>query len=106
MSDKKNEDYAIRMPDSDSGHGHEKDPFLGSRPSPASSTLHNRSLSLTLSKLSNNPGLSILSYCASSISMTVVNKYVVSGSQWNLYFFYLAVQVCLACPVASWIAAS
>lgn len=96
MSDKKNEDFAIRMPDSDSRDDYEKDPFLGSRASPAASTLRNRNLNLTLSKLSNNPGLSIISYCVSSISMTVVNKYVVSGSQWNLYFFYLAIQVRLA----------
>lgn len=26
--------------------------------------------------------------------MTVVNKYIVSGSEWNLMFLYLAIQVC------------
>lgn len=37
----------------------------------------------------------ILSYCASSILMTVTNKYVLSGLNFNLNFFLLAVQVCL-----------
>lgn len=46
-----------------------------------------------MSKIDNSPGASILAYCFSSISMTVVNKFVVSGQFWNLNFFYLAVQV-------------
>jgi GDP-mannose transporter len=93
MSDKKNEDYAIRMPDSDlrNGYGGEKDPFLGS--SSRSSAHRQRSLAMSVSKLDNSPGLSILAYCLSSISMTVVNKYCVSGNEWNLNFFYLGVQV-------------
>lgn len=33
------------------------------------------------------------------MSMTLVNKYVVSGPEWNLNFFYLAVQVCLQNPI-------
>lgn len=48
------------------------------------------------SQLENNPGAAVLAYCFSSISMTVVNKYVVSGSSWNLNFLYLAIQVCAA----------
>jgi GDP-mannose transporter len=43
--------------------------------------------------LSNNPMLSIIAYCASSIFMTLINKYVVSGSDFNLNFFLLFVQV-------------
>jgi GDP-mannose transporter len=46
-----------------------------------------------LAQLESNPGAAILAYCFSSISMTVVNKYVVSGSAWNLNFLYLAIQV-------------
>lgn len=46
-----------------------------------------------LAQLANNPAASILGYCLASISMTVVNKYVVSGSDWNLMFLYLAIQV-------------
>ncbi|KAI0603253.1 UDP-galactose transporter [Biscogniauxia sp. FL1348] len=95
MSDKKNEDYAIRMPDSAmrSPYG-EKDSFIPPRPSRVSSQ---HQLSSRISKIENNPTVSILAYCLSSISMTVVNKYVVSGSEWNLNFFYLAVQsiVCI-----------
>ena len=46
-----------------------------------------------LARLDNSPGAAVLAYCFSSISMTVVNKYVVSGSSWNLNFLYLATQV-------------
>lgn len=92
MSDKKNEDYVVRMPESGlrSPYGGEKDPFIPPRPSRAASH-HN--MSSSVAKIENSPAISILAYCLSSISMTVVNKYVVSGSEWNLNFFYLAVQV-------------
>lgn len=53
---------------------------------------------LSLATIDNNAPASVLAYCMSSISMTVVNKYVVSGESWNLTFFYLAAQVCFALP--------
>jgi GDP-mannose transporter len=55
-----------------------------------------------MAKVENSGPFSILAYCLSSISMTVVNKYVVSGTSWNLTFFYLAVQsiVCIAAITA------
>lgn len=37
--------------------------------------------------------LPILSYCGSSILMTVANKYVLSGLNFNMNFLLLAVQV-------------
>ena len=43
----------------------------------------------------NNPVFPVLSYCGSSILMTVTNKYVLSGFGFNLNFFLLAVQVYL-----------
>ncbi|KAK4650102.1 GDP-mannose transporter into the lumen of the Golgi [Podospora pseudocomata] len=86
MSNKKNEDIEMRGGDD---FGGEKDPFLG-RASPA--TLRVRQEPGLLDKLDHSPGASILAYCLASISMTVVNKYVVSGSEWNLNFFYLAIQ--------------
>ncbi|KAI0400945.1 hypothetical protein F4802DRAFT_582441 [Xylaria palmicola] len=96
MSDKKNEDYAIRMPESGSRSpfGGEKDPFIPPRPSRGAP---HASFSSRLAKVENNPSASILAYCFASISMTIVNKYVVSGSEWNLNFFYLAIQsiVCI-----------
>lgn len=97
MSDKKNEDYAIRMPDSGmrSPYGGEKDPFIPQRPA---RVVSNQVLP-QIAKIENSPPISILAYCLSSISMTVVNKYVVSGSEWNLNFFYLAVQVLVAPPI-------
>ena len=93
MDDKKNEDYSIKMPEphemrSFSGHsspGSQREPFLPGKPS--------RVIPLPVSKITNSPPISILAYCLASISMTVVNKYCVSGPDWNLGFFYLAVQV-------------
>jgi len=86
MSNKK-EDYDLRGADAV-----EKDPFLGRRP--AARRPQPTPWQVWLDKIDHSPGASILAYCLSSISMTVVNKYVVSGSYWNLNFFYLAVQVC------------
>jgi GDP-mannose transporter len=94
MSNKKNEDIEMRANDGQE-FGGEKDPFLSranshrgrSDPSPVA-------VGAFIDKIDHSPGASILAYCLASISMTVVNKYVVSGSEWNLMFFYLAVQVC------------
>ncbi|GKT49669.1 GDP-mannose transporter [Colletotrichum spaethianum] len=53
---------------------------------------------LSIADINNNAPVSVLAYCMASISMTVVNKYVVSGASWNLTFFYLAAQaiICIA----------
>jgi GDP-mannose transporter len=92
MNDKKSDDHVVRMPDT-GYNGNEKDAFVA-RPSQRRSLAHGANgLAQSMSKLDNSPPLSILAYCLSSISMTVVNKYVVSGSFWNLNFFYLGVQV-------------
>lgn len=42
---------------------------------------------------STSSTIPILCYCASSILATVANKYVLSGRDFNLNFFLLAVQV-------------
>ena len=47
----------------------------------------------TNSSLANSPMVAILSYCGSSILMTVTNKYVLGGRDFNLNFFLLCVQV-------------
>ncbi|QKX60827.1 uncharacterized protein TRUGW13939_07973 [Talaromyces rugulosus] len=49
------------------------------------------------SALSNHAALPVLAYCGSSIMMTVMNKYVLSGLDFNLNFFLLLVQsvVCI-----------
>ncbi|KAK4247749.1 hypothetical protein C7999DRAFT_31824 [Corynascus novoguineensis] len=97
MSNKRNEDIEMRASEGGNDFGGEKDPFLSrssSRP-----RARDPGFSTFLEKLNHSPGASILAYCLSSISMTVVNKYVVSGSEWNLNFFYLAVQS-LVCTLA------
>lgn len=40
-----------------------------------------------------SPVAPVLSYCASSIMMTVANKYILSFPDFNLNFFLLAIQV-------------
>ncbi|SCV04644.1 LAME_0H20076g1_1 [Lachancea meyersii CBS 8951] len=52
-----------------------------------------------LSHLVNSGPVSILAYCGSSILMTVTNKYVVNGKDFNMNFVMLFVQalVCIAC---------
>ncbi|KAL2164516.1 hypothetical protein VTH06DRAFT_3732 [Thermothelomyces fergusii] len=96
MSNKKNEDIEMRAAEGGNDFGGEKDPFLGRRSPPRG---REPAFSAFLDKLNHSPGASILAYCLSSISMTVVNKYVVSGSEWNLNFFYLAIQS-LVCTLA------
>lgn len=99
MSDKKNDDYVVRIP----GQAYE----LKRAPSEASShrpTSHHSEGQppAPASSLVNSPSASILGYCLASISMTVVNKYIVSGSEWNLMFLYLAIQsiVCIIAVLA------
>jgi GDP-mannose transporter len=79
--DKKSDDYKIDMP-----AGKE---FRA--PSPIVRPTQRGGASLT-----ENPMLSIFAYCGSSILMTTTNKYVLSGVDYNLNFFLLAVQVRLA----------
>lgn len=92
MSDKKNEDYVVRMPDTGFGRS-DRDGFLPRSPAMAPIGGSGSSLAQSVSRIDNSPLMSVLAYCASSISMTVVNKYVVSGQGWNVNFFYLTVQV-------------
>lgn len=85
MSDKKNDDYPLQdMENGDVG----KVRAYSRSPSPRA-----KSGGFDFSKIDNSPGASVLGYCLASISMTVVNKYVVSGSSWNMNFLYLAIQV-------------
>ena len=44
------------------------------------------------SSITENPVIAIFAYCGSSILMTVTNKYVLSGRDFNLNFFLLCVQ--------------
>ncbi|KAG5993887.1 GDP-mannose transporter into the lumen of the Golgi [Claviceps lovelessii] len=96
MDVKTNTDYAVEMPND----GHDRDDvrdLFEDKETPSRLALRPHDITQSLSKLDNNPLLSVFAYCLSSISMTVVNKYVVSGTFWNLNFFYLAVQaiVCI-----------
>ncbi len=97
MADKKNEDYAVRMPEGSDAFEGEKDPFIAQTPPQQAQRPFGSSFlggsGVSLSKLDNSPGVSIIAYCLSSISMTMVNKYVVSGTDWNMNFLYLAIQV-------------
>lgn len=72
----------------DMGPDHDEDkPFIPTRPSRAS---HGGSAPTVPS----SPLVPILSYCGASILMTVTNKYVLGGADFNLNFFLLCIQVC------------
>ncbi|PHH85008.1 hypothetical protein CDD83_1041 [Cordyceps sp. RAO-2017] len=94
MSDKKSDDFVVRMPDGTLRVEDEENGLLGNgsprefrRPSALSA-----SKASFLSSIEGSGGASVVAYCLSSISMTLVNKYVVSGHQWNLHLLYLAIQ--------------
>lgn len=78
MSDeKKRDDYTV-----DIGKG-DRDTFEAMPPRRSPST----------PAVTNSPLAAILSYCVSSILMTVTNKYILGGLDYNLNFFLLCVQV-------------
>ncbi len=79
--DKKSDDHTVEMGSFNRGEPRSLDP-----PQPAKKP----QISV------NSPSLPVLSYCASSILMTVTNKFVLSGTGFNLNFFLLLVQVCMA----------
>ncbi|GKT92042.1 GDP-mannose transporter [Colletotrichum tofieldiae] len=96
MSNKKNED--LEMSGMDEKEFGERESFL-LKPEPHHQPRVGRGMGGIPAQLENSPGAAVLAYCFSSISMTVVNKYVVSGSSWNLNFLYLAIQAAI-CTVA------
>ncbi|KAK0722358.1 GDP-mannose transporter [Lasiosphaeria miniovina] len=98
MANKRNEDVEMKAVGGPEFAGErETDTFIR-RSSSRSAHVVAAPIAPIIDKIDHSPGASIIAYCLSSISMTVVNKYVVSGAYWNLNFFYLAVQslVCTA----------
>lgn len=81
VEDKKTDDYKVEMDKLDPGSKEFDAP-----PSP-------QLRSAAPNALANNPILPVLAYCGSSILMTVMNKYVLSGLNFNLNFLLLCVQV-------------
>lgn len=79
--DKKNEDYTIELGEQ-KGNG-----AFAAAPAPRMPAAAPQAAQL------NSPVVAILAYCGSSILMTTTNKYVLSGLDFNLNFFLLAVQV-------------
>ncbi|KAH9447857.1 hypothetical protein MJO29_011165 [Puccinia striiformis f. sp. tritici] len=56
-----------------------------------------------IDRISSNPVLPVFSYCAASILMTVINKFVVSGRHFSMNFLLLTIQssVCVGCVAVS-----
>ncbi|THV75100.1 UDP-galactose transporter [Aureobasidium pullulans] len=81
--DKKNEDYTIELGEQKPNGAFDAAPRMPAAAPPAAQL--------------NSPVIAILAYCGSSILMTTTNKYVLSGLDFNLNFFLLAVQsvVCI-----------
>ncbi|KAF7557770.1 hypothetical protein G7Z17_g386 [Cylindrodendrum hubeiense] len=92
VADNKDEEAGIPMLENFDGGN--RDAAVEARPPPSGLRLR---LPQTLAEVVDNGPVSVMAYCVSSISMTVVNKYVVSGDSWNLTFLYLAIQavVCI-----------
>jgi GDP-mannose transporter len=88
--DKKREEYAIEMSD-------RKESSFDRASSPMKPSTPRRSASHY--SVAENPILPVISYCVSSILMTVTNKYVLSGLDFNLNFFLLCVQS-VVCVIA------
>ncbi|CAL5874108.1 uncharacterized protein PFLUO_LOCUS8395 [Penicillium psychrofluorescens] len=84
VEDKKTDDYTVEMNKLDQGSKEFEAPPPQPRAAPPN-------------MISNNPALPVLAYCGSSIMMTVMNKYVLSGLDFNLNFLLLMVQsvVCI-----------
>jgi hypothetical protein len=80
--DKKSDDYTVEMNKLDSGNK-EFEAAPPPSPSPRAGPV-----------IPNHPAFPVLAYCGSSIMMTVMNKYVLSGLDFNLNFLLLCVQVC------------
>jgi GDP-mannose transporter len=83
VEDKKSDDYTVEMNKLDST-GKQFEAAPPPTPSPRA----------VPSTMSNSPALPVLAYCGSSIMITVMNKYVLSGLDFNLNFLLLCVQVC------------
>ena len=79
--DKKRDDFTLEMDD------RVGDRFEPPRPA------YRPAMPTPTTSIMNNPIVPILCYCASSILMTVLNKFVLSGLDFNLNFFLLCVQV-------------
>ncbi|KAG5937024.1 GDP-mannose transporter into the lumen of the Golgi [Claviceps pazoutovae] len=89
MSDKKSDDLVLPMP-ANNGYA---DANSQAKAAPVFTPARSKTDALKgVSSLDNNRGASVLAYCLSSMSMTIVNKYVISGSDWNMNLLYLAVQ--------------
>ena len=82
--DKKRDDVVIEMRDP-------KGAFDSPMRCPAAA--ESQAASSPMGGVTNNPIFPVLSYCGSSILMTVTNKFVLSGTGFNLNFFLLCVQV-------------
>lgn len=89
MDNKKRDDYTVNMPLPERGS-------LGGSPSPNRMSAKSGGGLHVPSQITNNPAVSVGAYCMASISMTVINKFCVSGTDWNLSFLFLAIQVCIS----------
>ncbi|KAG6039357.1 GDP-mannose transporter 2 [Claviceps citrina] len=91
MSEKKSDDVVLAMPAQET-HANANGKFR-QHPFPTFTPAKSRSDALKgVASLDNNRGASVVAYCLSSMSMTIVNKYVISGSNWNMNLLYLAIQ--------------
>ncbi|CAH0000675.1 unnamed protein product [Clonostachys byssicola] len=89
MSDKKNDDLPLRSPRGGSPLNGNGD---AGRFAPKQQHQAGASLKASWASIEENGTVAVLAYCFASTSMTLVNKFVVSGNSWNLHLLYLAIQ--------------
>jgi hypothetical protein len=95
MEDSKPEDFVVKMPESTSR----------GRITPPKSrrvSISVNKVAIPVLQITHNPKVAILAYCVASISMTITNKYCVSGEDWNMNLFLLGFQVSSCSLHLSW----
>jgi hypothetical protein len=88
MDESKSQDFVVRMPES-------KPRGRPTQPRSRRISILVNKVAIPVSQITHNPAVPIMAYGLASISMTVTNKYCVSGPEWNMNFFLLALQVSL-----------
>jgi GDP-mannose transporter len=86
MEDSKPEDFVVKMPESTSR-------VRTTPPKSRRVSISVNKVAIPVLQITHNPKVAILAYCVASISMTITNKYCVSGEDWNMNLFLLGFQV-------------
>ncbi|POR39604.1 GDP-mannose transporter [Tolypocladium paradoxum] len=76
MADKRSDDFVVRLPDAHPNLDGDKGSFIPKGSSRRASAAVPETLATFISTIEGSGGASVVAYCLSSISMTLVNKHV------------------------------